>query len=229
MIGIPSAYADGCAPGEPCWEQYKPQPMRREAPAPAPVVREVIPTPSRQVIPTAAPVAAPVVMMDKESPYSFALSGGANILFNDCHDESFAVGAYGDVRKEGLPLNFRLGVEVAHLNATQFAFTPSSDFFGEEPDFAYVRIPLSVEYIVPVSEKTEFLVGGGPDLIHTSGNGADLEVGAHIGARFVRDVGENLTASVGAGYLWAENSAGNGGEDLGLDSAFTGASLGYKF
>ena len=71
------------------------------------------------------------------------------------------------------------------------------------------------------------LLGGGPDLIHTSGNGSDGNVGFHLGARVVKDITENLNASVGAGYLWADTDPA--GEDLDLDGAFTGASIGYRF
>lgn len=225
MTGIPSAFADGCAPGEPCWEKYKPRPVRREAVAPAPVVREVAPAP---VMLKKEPVTLRQEIVEDVSEYSLLVSAGANVMYYNCHDTQIAGGIYGDVRKEGLPLNFRTGIEISNLNATDFFFQPDSAFFQEEPDFVLVRIPISLEYVIPVSEETEVLVGGGIDLIQTSGRGSDGDVGGHLEARLVQDLGSDISASVGTGYLWA-NTDTEGGENLDLKGAYTGASIGYKF
>ena len=216
-FSINNANAGGCVEGEPCWKQYN-KPVTR-----APAVREVVPEAAPEMV-KEEPIA---IIEDDSFPY-IALSTGLNVMHHDCHEARVATGVYADYRpSDDLPLNLRLGVEASNINANQFEFTPSSQFFQDQPDFVFIRIPLSIEYVAPIAEQTDFLIGGGPDIIHTSGNGADGNVGFHLGARFVQSLTDNITASVGAGYLWGETDAR--GEDLDLDGAFTGASIGYRF
>ena len=216
LVAVPSAFAGGCAPGQPCYEQYQTKKRMKDKAAMAEKTME-----------KHAMKKEKAAMMDKDSDYSLNLSTGVNVLYFDCQDATVAGGVYADVRKADLPVNFRVGVEVSHLNATEHAFTPSSSFAGEEPDFTFVRIPFAVEYVAPVAEDTELFLGGGPDIIHVSGNGADGNVGGHLEARIVKEIGENLNASFSTGYLWS--SADVGTERLGLNSAYTGAAIGYRF
>ena len=224
---VSAAFAGGCAPGMPCWEDE------------APKVRRPAPTKPEVMKPKAAPEVMEKKMMDVEEPEevsleedgsgpSLALSAGVNVLYFDCEDTSVAPGIFADYRPSAdLPVNIRLGVEGTEIDAAeQFDFRGGSSFaLGSEdsnPDFTFIRIPLSVEYVKDVSEDTKVFVGGGPDLISISGDESDTLVGLHLGARVQKDITDNIGVSLGAGYLFAEGDVGDADEDLDIDSAYTG-------
>lgn len=221
LVAAPSvSLADGCAPGEACWntpkkkQMIKPAPAAPVAPAPMeePMVKEEAPAP---------------VMMEEKGGLNFGIAAGVNVLFFKCEDTEVAPAVYVDVKHDDAPINVRLGVEGARIEAEQFRFTPGSQFQDGDSDFNFFRIPLSVEYVQPIAEKTEVLVGGGPDLIILRDAANDTTVGFHLGARVRQGLTDNLGLSVGGGYLFAEPEVKN--EDFDADSAFVGADVSYRF
>ncbi|OVE80165.1 hypothetical protein BVY02_01085 [bacterium J17] len=204
---IQSASAGGCAPGDPCWE---------EPAAPADVVPA--PDPEPMVIEEPAPAPAP----EPEGELHLGLSAGVNVLYFDCEDTMVAPGVFLDVAHDDLPLNFRVGVEGGTGEIEQFRFNPDSRL-QNDVDFNFVRIPFSLEYVQSVGEESAVHIGGGPDLFTVSRDISDTDVGMHLGARFVQGITDTLGISVEAGYLWAE--ANDKGEDIDLDSAYTGVHL----
>ncbi len=222
FLGLSNSFADGCAPGEPCWED--PKPVAPPVAPPPPLETEKI-APAPVVAPPAAPAPAPAPV--EEAKLLFGLTPGFNVFFFDCQDTEFAPALYLDTRSTEVPLNLRVGIEGTRIrDAQQFRFTPESQFFGDEPDFNFLRFPLSLEGVIPVLPGTDILVGGGPDLLVIRGDGSDTDVGWHVGARLEQAVTERFAVSAGGGYLWGEADAR--GEDLDLDSAFVGASLTIK-
>lgn len=224
LAGTPtSAVADGCAPGEPCWDDPAPKPMRKPQPKPAPVAPP--PEPVRQK-PMSEPEPEP--MVKETGGLEFGIAAGFNVLFFDCEDTHVAPALYVDAKHSDVPLNLRLGVEGVDLaDSEQYKYTPESQWFQEEPNFSLIRLPLSLEYVHSLAEKTELLVGGGPDLLILGGEAHDTTVGVHLGARVRQALSDSLGVSAGGGYLWGEGDVRN--EDYDLGSAFVGADLSYRF
>lgn len=220
-----SAYAGGCAPGQECWEE----PVRR-----APKVTRPA-TPEKQMeapADVAEPTPEPLAMIDEDSDAGsrFGIAAGVNVLYFDCEETEVAPGIFVDYQPSAdLPINLRLGVEGTSVGgAEQFRFREDTAF-TEDPDFTLVRIPLSIEHITEISEDLRFFIGGGPELIDVSDDVDDTLVGLHLGARVQQQFTDSLGVSVGAGYIFAEADDDTTGEEVDLDSAFTGVHLTYGF
>ncbi|MCI5065206.1 porin family protein [bacterium] len=216
-LGLASAaLADGCLPGEPCYEA--PAKMEKAAP----------------------PLEEPAVM-GKEMDFQEAaateevcdgwanrLSAGAPIWFFQEEGTEVGGGLYLDTYSCCQPYNFRIGAEVNHMDADQ----PNALTAAERPDkvaeLTFVRIPLSVEYVVPVANRTNLFFGLGPDIITTANDISDTGVGMHISARLLHDFTDHFGLAVEAGYMWGEVEAGEGG-DVDLDNTFIIPSLSYTF
>lgn len=217
-----NAIAGGCAPGEPCWED-PPKKIMKPRPAPAVVAPAPIPEEVQE-----APTPAPVAMKEKDGGLVLGLSAGVNVLTFKCEDTHVAPALYLDAGHDDLPLNMRLGVEGVDLaDSEQYKHTPESEWFQEEPNFTLIRLPLSLEYVQAIGEKTQVLVGGGPDLLILSGEANDTTVGFHLGARIRQALTDSLGVSVGGGYLWGEADVRS--EHYDLESAYIGTDLSYRF
>ena len=225
MLDANTASAGGCAPGQPCWEEPVKQKRTRRPDAP---------TRNEVVKPRAAvPAPAKEMMEDKvameesfeETESALTLAAGINVLYFDCEDTTVAPGIFADYRPDSeLPVNIRLGVEGTEVDVDQFDFGLNAAA-AAGTDFNFIRIPLSVEYVMDVAEETKVFIGGGPDLIDISGDYDDTIVGLHLGARVQQDITERIGVSLGAGYLFAEADADDFDEDLDLDGAYTGVHL----
>jgi len=230
LLSAGTAMAGGCAPGQPCWEQFnKPrkkvirEPVRREE-----FIQERAPV----EVPTPVPPLEEPVALDVESgDFGLGIAGGVNVLFLNCEDTAVAPSIMVDYQPDSeLPLNIRTGVELGSIDGEQFFFTPESQFFQDKVDLSVVRIPVSLEYVKPVSEQTKLFFGGGPSLLVVTGDADnsgidvdDTDVGWHLAARVQQQVTDWIAVSLEGGYMFAELDAE--GEDLDLDSAFTGVHL----
>ncbi len=224
LLPTGAVYADGCAPGQPCWDDapkvQKRVPVRREnIPAPAPVRKK-------------SPIeVAPTPMAKESGPLNLGIAGGVNLLYLNCEDTTVLPSLMVDYQPDAdLPINLRLGVEGGKLDAEQGYYTPSSQFFMDKIDTTLIRVPLSVEYIHPVGEETKVFMGGGPSLLMIDGDADnsgievdDTDVGLHLGARVQQAISDNIAVSLEGGYMFAEMDAA--GDDFDLNGAFTGLHL----
>ena len=105
LVAAPKvSLADGCAPGQPCWEKKAkkkpaPAPMKKEMPAPA-KVEPATPPPAAKV--EAAPMAAKSAGM--------SVGAGLNVYFVDCEEPAVAPGVRASYRLPDAPINIRTGV-----------------------------------------------------------------------------------------------------------------------
>ena len=231
LLSAGTAFAGGCAPGQPCWEQFN-KPRKRTVREP--VQREEIIQRPQRIIETPTPVPPleePVSLDVEPSDFGLGIAGGLNVLFLTCEDTAVAPSIMLDYQpSKDLPLNIRAGAELGSIDGEQFFFTPESQFFQDNLDLTVVRIPVSLEYVTPIGEGTKFFIGGGPDLMVVSGDADnsgvdvdDTDVGLHLSARVQQQITDGIALSLEGGYLWAELDAE--GEDLDLDSAFTAVHL----
>lgn len=141
-------------------------------------------------------------------------------------DEHTQVGPalFFDARNTSVPLNFRVGVEGTHLNVQQSRVDGRPDI-GDTPDLTYVRVPTAIEYVADLCDKSTLYVGGGPDLISISGLGNDTDWGAHLGARVLNKITDNMGISLEAGYQWADLDIYGGPIDL--DGAYVTTLLSF--
>lgn len=215
-----NAFAGGCAPGEPCWEPVRPRERVVQPP-----VREVVPPPP----PVRMEKKAPVAPMEEKtsSGIQFGISPGINVLHMDCEEAQIAPAIYFDVRQKNSPLNLRVGVEGAAFDAEQYKFNnPQTEFGTSEPDVDLIRVPVMLEYGVPVGEDLTAFVGAGPALEIIDGDRSDTTVSLQVGSRLEYSVNDDIGVSVNAGYIWGEGDYGN--EDIDLDGAYTGANVTWK-
>lgn len=180
---------------------------------------ETIPIPTEEV---------PQQIADDCSGASYGVSAGVPTWFFDNEHTRAGAGLYTDVRPKCTPLNFRLGVELSHLNSSQSGSTPLNEFpkiGGAE--LTFVRIPLSVEYAHDIDESTHWYAGLGPDLIHVANAYNDTTVGLHLSSRVRYDITKNINLGLEVGYMWARVDGPS--DKVKLDTAFVTPSLGVTF
>jgi Outer membrane protein beta-barrel domain len=216
LLVIPQlSNADGCAPGQPCWKK------KPKAKAKAAMEAPLAPTPT-----PAAP--APVVTPEPvKADSKMSVGLGVNVLFFDCEDPTVAPGIRVNYGIADMPLNLQVGFEGANIDSVQYKFARPHPFGGKNPDITFLRLPVSLEYVIDVAENTGFYLGGGPDLFHIDGEGTDTDVGGHLGARVQHNITDTLGLSVETGYLWAEAKQRSVKTDL--DSAYVGTHVMYNF
>ena len=218
-----SAVADGCAPGQPCYEAPKP---KKAAPSPVKLkpVAEPEEIPAAVEEPEPEPEPEPLATYEEqESGLIFSLGAGVNVLYFDCEDTRVAPGVYADVRGENAPVNIRLGFEGTNFESEQKRFTAGSPFFNDDPEVNFYRVLGSLEYVAELADDLSLFIGGGPDLIRVNGDVDDTTVGGHLSSRLQKNITESINLAVEGGYLWADID--EKGEDLELDSFFTGVQL----
>ncbi|MDC0358231.1 hypothetical protein OAO01_05385 [Oligoflexia bacterium] len=203
-----TVFADGCSPGEPCYE----------TPAPAVVEAPVA------VVPAA--IAPPVE--EKACGWGNRIAAGVPVWFFQEESTEVGGGIYLDVYNCVHPINLRIGAEVNHMGVDQPNAMNSAEFPGKATRMTFVRIPFAVEYIVAVGENTSFFIGGGPDLIRTANDVSDTTVGMHLSGRLVHEFDGHFGVGVEAGYMWGEVSD-DGGGDIDLDNTFIIPTLSYRF
>ena len=225
-----AAFAGGCVPGQPCYDD-----LRNDYQRPARVAPPVVDT---EVIPPAAPsYEAPVVSkrnahkMEEKSTGKmyFGIGPSINTLFFDCEDTAVAPGIYADIGRTDFPINFRVGVEGTTFDMKQHEFTAGTEL-GGMPNTNFIRIPASLELKVPVTEKTNLFAGGGADLIHVDSSSNETYVGYHAEGRVVRSITENLGLSLNGGYLFADDAdikgpGASADESVRFDSAYVGVQI----
>ena len=210
------AFAGGCAPGEPCYGQFR----KPTKPTPPPAVEE-------EVIESAPAADEKPAMSPVSSGLRTSVAGGINVLFFDCEDAAVAPGIYANYRIADAPLNIRLGFEGTRFKAEQWRFATNQPF-EQEPNINYFRFPLALEFVAPIiGDATELFVGAGPELDVINGTGNDTDVGWHVGARIEHAVADNLGLSLSSGYSWSDMKMS--GEEVDLDSAYVGTHLTYNF
>lgn len=206
-----AAQADGCAPGQPCWEK-----KMKKAPPPAPGKS----APAPVAVPPPAPAKSEMM---KEEGSGLSLGLGVDTLFFNCEDTHVAPALRVNYMVPEMPLNLMVGVEGTHIhNSDQFRYSEEDNH-----DVNWVRVPFRAEFVLPVSDETTTFFGGGPDIIHIDGFDNDTDVGGHLSARVSQALTEDLSLSVDTGYLWANLE--QKGKKYDSDSAFIGTFLDVKF
>ncbi|MCB0321002.1 MAG: porin family protein [Bdellovibrionales bacterium] len=208
-------FADGCLPGEPCYE--KPA-------AKAPVVEPAPVAPAMEA-PSVEPIAAPA---ETCSGWGNRVSVGAPIWFFQDEGDEVGGGVYFDLYPCCYPVNLRVGAEVNHMNADQASALTAAEWNGRPANLTFVRVPFAVEYDLELGDRAHLFVGGGPDIINTANDVSDTSVGLHLSARALYEFTNHLGLSVEAGYMWGEVETNEGG-DLSLDNTFIIPSLSYTF
>lgn len=208
--------ADGCLPGDPCYE----------SPKVAAPVREMVPPPPSKPS-TASPVASKVII-DEDCDWGSRIAIGSPVWFFQEEDTEVGGGIYGDLYPCNYPVNFRIGAEISHIGADQSNALDSAEFPGKPVRLTFIRIPLAVEYVAPLSGKTKFFIGGGPDIIRTANDVSDTSVGLHLSARVLHNFNEHIGLALEAGYMWGEVND-DGGGDIDLDNTFVIPTLSYTF
>ena len=217
MAMAQTAFAGGCFPGDPCYDK--------------PVVRKervIVPAPKRMIEkPMAKKIVEPVAAVEDECCWSSTLGIGVPVYLFDEEDTDAGGGLYANFTR--CNLNLRVGAEVSHIDLDQPSAQTSAEFAGRRVDLTYVRIPLAVEYVVPLAEDTNVFLGGGPDLIATANDISEFSVGAHLGARVAHDITEKVGVALEAGYMWGEIDSENGGGDVDLNGTYITPSVYYRF
>ncbi len=166
--------------------------------------------------------------MEEGCEWGVRVAGGVPVWFFDDESNLPGAGAYVDVFNNDRRINLRLGVEGRHMYLSQDAAASAAEWSDKTTRITYMRIPLSVEYIVPLQmEGTQLFLGGGPDLVHTANDIESTEVGGHLSARMLYDFYENWGVAVEGGYMWG--NAHRSGKDVNLDGAYITPTLNYTF
>lgn len=156
------------------------------------------------------------------------ISGGVPVYFFSKEDTKTTGGVYMDVFPCTVPLNLRIGAEVRHMPLDQNNSAEYAEWPGKQTRISYIRIPLAVEYVHPVAEKTNLYLGGGPDIIHTANDLTDTTVGLHLGGRLQYEWENRLSVAVEGGYMWGHVSD-RGNDNMTLDGAYVIPTVGYRF
>lgn len=154
-------------------------------------------------------------------------SAGVPVWFFTDEDNEAAAGAYFDYWCADVPLNYRLGVELRHLDIKQGDAAAFAEGPGQPAEMTYVRIPMAVEYYQAIDEDMTWYIGLGPDIINGANDISDTAVGMHIGTRVHYAFTENWGASLEGGYMWAELE--DNGSDFDLDGWYVTPALAYTF
>lgn len=203
------AFADGI------WDE----PVKKSAPKPAAPVAAA---------PAAEPEAKPIVMDDSEDcEWKTRFSPGVTVWFFDEEDTSVGPNLSFEAWRTDIPLTYRVGFEIRHLDLDQDAALGSAEWPGKQTKITYVRVPFSLEYRHEMGDTTLF-AGGGPDIVNAANDVSDTAVGAHLGLRLHHAFNQNWGVSVEGGYMWGELE-GRDGQDIVLDGAYVNPSLAYTF
>lgn len=159
--------------------------------------------------------------------WKFRLSPGVTVWFFDKEDDTAGPALFMDFWRTDIPVNWRVGIEGRHLDLEQPSSDAIAEFPGKTPEITFIRIPFSVEYIMPLWDNTDLYLGGGPDIIHTANDLSETEVGGHLAARLHYAFNERWGAAVEGGYLWAQVDGPAG--DIELDGAYVTPQVSYTF
>ena len=201
-----SAFAGGCAPGEPCWETMKPK--KRMAPPPAAPVDMDEPVLERK------PVPATPVTMREAAPFSL-LPYFAYYEY-DCPTQG--IGA-------GVKLSYQLTEDMPlAISAAGEFYDFELRYVGDKFDGTLFRLPVSLEYRAPIAEHLRLVPYVGAHLLVLSGldgsHDTDPELGVHAGLRAEIPIHENIGLFVGTEYAVADMEASGtsvGKRNLDLD------------
>lgn len=205
-------------------------PVWADAPGPGIVYRhekKAAPRPTPVTVQPESPPVAPVAL-EEGCDWGVRIAGGVPVWFFQDESTLPGAGAYLDVFNNGRRVNLRVGVEGRHMYLGQNEAAFAAEFVDKTPRITFLRIPFSVEYIVPLDEDaTQLFLGGGPDIIHTANDIESTEVGGHLSARLLYNFTHNWGVAVEGGYMWAE--ASDSGHDVNLDGAYVTPTLNYTF
>ena len=163
----------------------------------------------------------------KASEWLFGIAPGATVFMFDEESGAEVLGAlYAEVSHSSMPLNFRTGVEFGGFESEQASVQSAAGL--KSPDAGFIRVPFSVEYIIPVADSMKMFVGGGADFIRVDDVPSDNLVGFHASARGQYNFTDLLGLSVEGGYLFAEADLEEHG-DFELDGAFISTLLTFNF
>ncbi len=213
--------ADGCLPGEPCWD-----PPRRAPEVVYESEPEVIyETPQPTYVPEPqAPVEVEPVPMMKKSSWNLGLEPGVAAFMHRCWGTEVAPSLMFNIGREDSPWNVRTGAQWYDLSDTALNI-------GFETDI--IRIPLLLEYGMEVSNTAKLMLGGGINGILVdgfAGQSDDEFIGGSLGVRYVQSLMDNIDLSVAGEYLFAESDIKTGdGEDLLLDGPVITTGLSFNF
>ncbi len=216
LIPLPSS-ADEPGPGLVYPRRKSPPPV---AVAPAEIPRPAVVPPRAQRVDT--------IHEETECEWGMRIAGGVPVWFFDKEGNTSGAGAYLDVFNTQQRLNFRVGVEGRHMYLGQDAAQSAAEFTDKTPRITYIRIPFSVEYIIPTGlEATDLFIGGGPDIVHTANDISSTSVGGHLSARINYAFYGNWGVALEGGYMWGD--ANRPGKDVNLDGAYITPTLNYTF
>ena len=181
----------------------------------------------RERIPVQEQAVAPTQASANDCGWGARLSAGVPVWFFDDESTSAGAGAYLDVFPCETPINLRIGIEGRHIDIDQPGAEQYAEWPGKTTELTYIRIPMAVEYVMPLAENANWYIGGGPDLIRTANDLSDFAVGAHVATRLGYDFENNISVAIEGGYMWAE--VDDGGPDINLDGAYVLPTVGYRF
>jgi hypothetical protein len=210
-----SAMADGI------WDApvKKTKPKAPVAAAPA--------APAAPVAPAPEPVALAEEKTYEDCEWKFRFSPGVTVWFFDKEDNTVGPNLSFEAWRTDIPLTYRIGWELRHLDLDQEAALGSAEWPGKQTKITYVRVPFSLEYRHEMGDTTLF-AGGGPDIVNAANDVSDTSVGGHLGLRLHHAFDKNWGVSVEGGYMWGELE-GRDGKDIVLDGAYVNPSLAYTF
>lgn len=185
--------------------------------------------PAKEEFRERAPVAADKKAEQRAATeWKHRLSPGVNVWMFDDEDSEVAPALHYDFWNTDTPLNYRVGVEGAHLDLEQDNAAGLADGPGREPRVTFVRIPFAVEYRHALGDALTWYIGGGPDLNIFANDASDTQVGGHLGTRLGWNFDEHWGISVDAGYMWANIDESETG-DVNLDGAYISPLMNYTF
>lgn len=165
--------------------------------------------------------------LDGDCEWKFRLSPGVTTWFFD--EESELLGPFLglDIWRSDYPINFHVGVEGRHMYLGQEEAVFAQEYDDKTTQITFIRIPIAVEYIQPISQTVTLYVGAGPDIIRTANDISETAVGMHVGSRLHFAFNDSWGASVEAGYMWGE--VDGQGDDVVLDNTYITPALTYTF
>lgn len=196
------------------------------------------PVKKKQAPQAVAPMAAPApaaeqmmeakpVVMEEDCEWKYRFSPGVTVWFFDKEDNTVAPNLSFEAWRTDIPLTYRIGWELRHLDLEQSAAQGSAEWPGKTVKTTFVRVPFSLEYRHEMGNTTLF-AGGGPDIINGANDVSDTAVGGHLGLRLHHAFNKNWGFSVEGGYMWGELE-GRDKKDIVLDGAYVNPSLAYTF
>lgn len=161
------------------------------------------------------------------SEWLFGIAPGVTVfMFDEESGAEVFPALYAELSHSSLPLNFRTGVEFGGFESDQDSVQSAAGL--KSPDAGFIRIPFSVEGVLPVAESTKLFAGVGGDFIRVDDVPSDNLVGVHVSARAQHNFTDLLGLSVEGGYLWAEADLKEHGDFI-LDGPFISTLLTFNF